>query len=52
MDPTNIIWTNEEYDEYARQLQLIEESYGGSVPRGMIERMAAEAVNNLKKQKI
>ena len=48
MNPTNVIWTNEDFEKYARQLELITKHYPG-LPREICERRAADAVNNQKR---
>lgn len=48
MNPTNVIWTNEQAEEYARQVSLIRAAYPWLEER-TIEMYAAEVVNNLKK---
>lgn len=44
---TNIIWTNEDFEEYARQIEKISAAYP-SLPREIIERRAADVVNHIK----
>lgn len=39
------MWTDEDYAEYRRQLQIIEKAYGNSVPQNVKERYAAQIVN-------
>lgn len=48
MNATNIVWTPEDFEEYARQLQLLTESYGGIIPIEILQRRAADIVNNQK----
>jgi len=43
-------WTTEDYAEYQRQLDLINDSYGNSIPQETKERFAAEIVNKKYKQ--
>lgn len=43
------IWTTDDYNEYARQLRIIEDAYGESIPKATRERIAAEIVNNQKR---
>ena len=40
-----MIWTDEDYAEYQRQLQIIEKAYGNGVPKNVKERYAAQIVN-------
>lgn len=47
MSPTNVIWTNEDFEVYARQLELITKNYP-ELPREICERRAADIVNNQK----
>lgn len=48
MNSTNIIWTNDDFEEYARQLQLIEDAYGDAMPMDCKRRRAADVVNHQK----
>lgn len=48
MNPINVIWTNEDFEEYARQLELLQESYGGIVDEDTLKRYAADIVNKQK----
>lgn len=45
MNSTNVIWTNEDFEEYAKQLQTLCEAYGDAIPLHILERRAADIVN-------
>ena len=48
MNQTNVIWTNSDLEEYCRQLQLLQESYGGIIPIEQLRKRAADIVNRQK----
>lgn len=39
-------WTKEQFDEYARQLELMRKAWGYCIPDYLLERRAAEIINN------
>lgn len=48
MNATNIVWNNEDFEEYCRQLQLLQDSYGDAIPVELLRRRAADIVNKQK----
>lgn len=44
----NEVWTQDDFNEYARRLHMIEDCYGNSIPHATMERIAAERVWNMK----
>jgi len=48
MNPTNVIWTNEDFEEYARQLEVLNEKYEGAMTIEQLRRKAANIVNQQK----
>lgn len=44
----NVVWTDDDYAEYRRQLENIRDAYGSSIPQETQERFAAEIVNRQK----
>lgn len=44
----DIVWTDDDYAEYRRQLEIIRDAYGNSIPKETAERFAAEIVSRQK----
>lgn len=42
------VWTKEDYAEYERQCKRINDAYAGAIPQEVVERYAAQIVNQQK----